>query len=410
MRELDVRRQRDSAQHYLTLDTASSALETTLWLASQAVGLPVAMLTIVNDCGQHIIASTGYLDIPRGPHPESLCHTVVSTGEPLIIADVATSDWVTASGSLLDSAIRTYIGVPLTGREGLVVGTLCLVDVEQREIDPRDVSLLFQFVSVAEEQLDRLRRLGPPLGSANELRGAIDAGQIVPWFQPVVELERERIIGYEALARWQHPSRGLLQPGEFIPLAEDSELIIDFDLAMLRQVTQVLAGWQLTDPELNATVSVNLSARHFRYDECVDRLYDAATSTGVLPESIVFELTETSAFSADDKICGFLSQLRDRGFRVLLDDFGTGWSTLEHLTHLPTDGVKIDHSTSSMLGTQVGDAVIRAVAALARELGKTTIIEGIESPAQAALARSLGCTHAQGFLWSAAMHADALLL
>jgi len=407
MRELDARRQRDSAKHYLGLDVSSSALRTTLGLASHALDCPIAMLTIFDQTGQHIVVSSGQSRTSRGAHPESLCRKVVHTGKPLTVGDLSASEfsdepYVRASG------VRAYGGVPVTGREGLVVGTLCVVDMRARDFGRSDVTRLRRFAAVLEDQLDLLRRIGAPLGSVKDLARAIDTEQIVPWYQPMVELERERVVGYEALARWQHPTRGLLQPEDFIPLAEDSEVVIDLDLSVLEQAGRVLAGWRQTDPGL--TVSVNLSARHFDHDECVDRLHESAMAAGVLPDAVILELTETSAFAADARNCGFLHELRARGFRVHLDDFGTGWSTLDHLTRLPIDGVKIDHSTSSMLGTRVGDAVVRAVAGLAHDLGKTIIIEGIESPAQAAAARALGCTHAQGYLWSAPMHADAVLL
>lgn len=406
MRELNARRRYDSAKHYLELDASGSALHTTLTLAAHALDCPDAMLSVFDAAGQTIIVSARGGG-PQRLHAETPCHSIVRTGEHIAVDDLRASSFASLP-FVRSSGLRAYVGVPVMGREGLIVGTLCVADVRPHQVGADDVRRLCRFASVIEEQLDLLRRQGRPLGSARELIHAIDTAQITPWFQPIVELDREQVVGYEALARWQHPVRGLLQPEDFIPLAEDSELIVELDLAVLYQAAGLLDTWRQTDPVVS--VSVNLSARHFAYDGCVDRLAEAVDSAGVIPEAVVLELTETSAFAANPRNCGSLQALRDHGFRILLDDFGTGWSSLDHLTRLPSDGVKIDHSTSSMLGTRVGDAVVAAVAGLARELGKSVVIEGIESPAQAAAARDLGCTHAQGYLWSAPMHADAVLL
>ncbi len=408
MRELKLRRQNDSAKHYRDLLASSSAIRTTLALAAESADFPVAMLNILDDIEQYTLVALGTHARTSLPREGTICDGVVRTGTPRVIPDLD-ADGHGELLSLRRSGMRAYVGVPLTGREGLIVGTMCLLDVQPHALDEAALARLMQFARVIEEQLDLLRRLGPSRhgASVSELAVAIDEGQIVPWFQPVVDLRTERVVALEALARWEHPTRGLLQPADFIPLAEDSELIIDLDLAILRAAARSLGSWRLTDPE--AAITVNISGRHFEHPECIDRLHQAVLAAEVPPEAVVLELTETSAFAASEGNIAYLARLRQLGFRVLLDDFGAGCSTLEHLVYLPCDGVKIDRATTKALRTPSGDAVVRAVAGLDGELGKPVVIEGVEWAEQAAWACTLGCTHGQGYLWSAPVRAEALL-
>ncbi|MEO5833602.1 MAG: EAL domain-containing protein, partial [Nakamurella sp.] len=260
-----------------------------------------------------------------------------------------------------------------------------------------------EFAQVVEDQLDLLRRLREQrldIGVATaEIARAINDGEIVPWYQPVVDLDSGAIVGFEALARWDHPIRGLDDPRRFIPVAEDSDLIVDLDLAVIRQALAEFARWLQTHPDLR--LSVNLSARHLHSPDSAGLLMDSVTEAGVRPESITLELTETIAIDVrDGSIPRMVAQLRQAGFQVWLDDFGTGWSSLEQLLWLSVDGIKIDRAVAVALGTPVGDALTSAVTGLAVALGLRTTIEGIETAAQADRARERGCDYGQGYLWS----------
>ena len=221
----------------------------------------------------------------------------------------------------------------------------------------------------------------------------------MPWYQSVVDLTTGETVAYEALARWQHPSGDVDDPRQFVQVAEDSDLIVELDLEVIRQALSDLSRWQRTTPALR--MSVNLSARHFDHPETVRRLRTAAANAGVSPEAVHLELTETMRLTPGrTRIAGVVQQLRDIGFRVWLDDFGTGWAALDHLLWLQVDGIKIDRAVTVALGTPIGDALTQAVTGLAKALGLRTTIEGIETQHSADLSRARGCDYGQGYLWA----------
>lgn len=382
-------------------------MRTSLALAAESLAFPVAALHILDDVEQRTIASVGAASGVSTPRYDTFCDRVVRSGEPVAIANIEAQQH-SAARALREEGMRAYVGMPLIGREGLPVGTVCMLDVQPHSVDGPGMRRLAQFAAVIEEQLDLLRRQVPSRasGDARELAIAIEAGQIVPWFQPIMDLQTERVIAVEALARWEHPRRGLLPPSEFVPLAEDSELIIDLDISVLRQAARMARIWRQFDPQM--LINVNISGRHFGHRQFIDRVREAVASADLAPEAVVLELTETSYVASNDTNVTMLAQLRELGFQVLLDDFSNGHSSLDQLLHLPCDGVKIDRATTAALRTPSGDAVVRAVVGLATELGKIVVIEGVEYRDQADCARELGCTHGQGYFWSTPLHANAV--
>ncbi|MBB3328786.1 EAL domain-containing protein (putative c-di-GMP-specific phosphodiesterase class I), partial [Friedmanniella antarctica] len=182
------------------------------------------------------------------------------------------------------------------------------------------------------------------------------------------------------------------------PVAEQSDLILDVDLAVLRRAFADLAEWQQTRPGF--WVTANLSTRHLGHAGWLDQLQDAAATAGVDPTTVILELTETAA--PDDAGSGRLvvDAMRDLGFHVWFDDFGSGWSALSDLGRFTVDGIKIDRSYADQLGTKTGEVVIAALVSAAAELGLSVTIEGIETPSQYERARNLGCHFGQGYLWS----------
>ena len=405
----DWRRAR-SARHYLIDADLACRLSTTVVLAARALDFPQAMVNILDMEYQHTISTFGGTERAVEPRPETFCDTVVRTGQALIVENAMTHPGFASLRSVITGEISTYIGVPLVGRESLIVGSLCVIDPHARTVNAEQISRLVEFGKIVEDQLDLIRRLKElrqgGVAATAALDTAIRQGEIVPWYQPVIELSTGRTVGYEALARWEHPGGRVDEPDSFVPLAEDSDLIIDLDLAVMRTALHQLKVVQRSDRTLR--MSVNLSGRHFLHDDWLSAIRDVVAETGVDARDVDLELTETVQLSSGFCDGAVVQRLRDDGFRVVLDDFGTGWSSLEYLLRLPANGVKIDRAVSAALGSTIGDALTRAVTGLARDLGLVTVIEGIETVEQARQAKLLGCQLAQGFIWSAPLPAADL--
>jgi FOG: EAL domain len=220
----------------------------------------------------------------------------------------------------------------------------------------------------------------------------------VPFYQPLVDLGTGRVAGFEALARWEHPDRGLLAPVDFIPPAEDTDIILELDRLIIGQAFEDVVPWLDTYPDLG--VSVNLSSRHFEQIDGVEHIRVLADAAAINPSSATLEVTETVILAADPGNRSQVMELRDAGFRIVLDDFGTGFSSFENVLRLPIDGLKLDRAETQQLGTRAGDAVTRALVGLARDLELALVIEGVETRVEADIAQRLGCGQAHGHLWS----------
>lgn len=232
--------------------------------------------------------------------------------------------------------------------------------------------------------------------SPREVADGVAAGEVLAWFQPVVNLGSGRRDGVEALARWRSPTRGLVPPGVFVPVAERSHLAVELDLAVWEHALSVVAARRRVEPGLR--VSLNFSARHTHTTACPDRLSDLVARAGVPPGAVDVELTESVHLGPHAH--GVLTELRARGFGVLIDDFGTGWATLAAVLELPHDGLKIDRSITSKLHTPAAAAVVHGITAgVGRIEGYRVIAEGVETAAQATALVELGLTHGQGYHW-----------
>jgi Amt family ammonium transporter len=228
------------------------------------------------------------------------------------------------------------------------------------------------------------------------LHRALDHGELRVHLQPFVDIGRGEVDGYEALVRWEHPARGLLEPAEFIPLAEETGLIVPLGRYVLREACATAAGWS----DACATVAVNLSARQLAQPDVVEVVAEALAESGLVPERLCLELTESAVLEAG--AAETLHRLKALGVRLALDDFGTGWSSLAHLRAFPIDVLKLDRSFVSGLGTEPQDtAIAAAVIALGHALGVRCVAEGVETAAQLAVLEELGCDTGQGFLFAA---------
>ncbi|MDP2006479.1 MAG: EAL domain-containing protein [Rubrivivax sp.] len=238
-----------------------------------------------------------------------------------------------------------------------------------------------------------------------ELRGAIAKGQLAVVYQPVFELGplpglgNGRLAGFEALVRWQHPQDGTLAPADFLPVAEESGLMLQLSDFVMHCACHQLRQWQLSDPNLaELTMSINLSAHDLAHPALVARVSRALVEAGVKPEHLTLELTENILMSQIEGVAGQLAALRRLGAHLAVDDFGTGYSSLSHLSKLPIDSLKIDRSFIAHLQPGSDDAaVVGAIIQLGGSLRKVVVAEGIESASQMAQLRDLGCGFGQGF-------------
>ena len=232
-----------------------------------------------------------------------------------------------------------------------------------------------------------------------DLRKALENGEFELYYQPIITLETEKVNAFEALIRWNHPQRGQISPAQFIPLAEETGLILPLGEWVLRTACSQAVKW----PE-PLGVAVNLSATQFKGRNIVQLAMNALASTGLAPNRLDLEITESVLLQDEANTLAVLHQLRDIGIRISLDDFGTGYSSLAYLRNFPFDKIKIDRSfVREMLVRQDCRAIVRAVVGLARSLGITTIIEGVEAKDQLDAAKSDGCHEAQGYLFSKPM-------
>ena len=235
-----------------------------------------------------------------------------------------------------------------------------------------------------------------------ELRTALARGEIVAHYEPLVSLETGEIVGVEALARWRHPRRGLLDPAAFLPVAEDSGLIVQVDEAVLqRALTDATAWRRVLGPERGLLLSVNVSSRNLLSGDLVDAVRDALAAHDWAADELAIELTEGVLLHDDEALQRTLADLRELGVSIVVDDFGTGFSSLGYLHRFPVDTVKIDRSFVERLGARGSEAaLVAAVVGMADALGLQTIGEGVETAAQRDALAELGCRLAQGFLFS----------
>jgi len=223
-------------------------------------------------------------------------------------------------------------------------------------------------------------------------------GEFVPYYQPIVDLETGRLVALEALARWNHPDLGIVLPSGFIPIAEASDLIVTLGTFMLAAACKALVQWRAIAGREKLLVAVNLSARQFRKTGFLDIVRRTLDETGLPADALHLELTE-SMLIGDDGSIATLEALAEAGIGISIDDFGTGYSSLSYLTRLPVDLIKIDRSFVSTLNKQSGgNAVVRAIIAMAHSLKLTVIAEGVETAEQLAFLRAERCDEIQGYL------------
>jgi diguanylate cyclase (GGDEF)-like protein len=235
-----------------------------------------------------------------------------------------------------------------------------------------------------------------------DLQGAVELGQLRLAYQPLVELASERLVGVEALVRWEHPDRGMVLPGEFIEIAEENGTILPIGRWVLREACEQAVRWQRAGLAPDSQfLSVNISAREIQQPDFVAAVEEALAWAGLPASALLLEITETALLRATPSTIATLESLRTLGVRVVIDDFGTGYFSLSHLRQFPVDALKIAGEFVQVSETDSrSSALAGAVVALGESLGIATVAEGIETPDQAARMRSLGCTYGQGYFFA----------
>lgn len=244
-----------------------------------------------------------------------------------------------------------------------------------------------------------------------ELTEAIEQNQLVLHYQPIVDLNTWQVSGCEALVRWNHPERGLLSPNRFIPVAEESDLIVALGDWVIREASRQLREWTDETPTAaNLRMSVNLSVRQLQNPAIASDIIEILSESDISPDRFTIEITETLMMEREQEFADRLQQLRSKGFRLAVDDFGTGYSSLGYIQQFAMDIIKIDRSfVDRMKGSASASGLVRTIIEIATELDCVTVAEGIETPVQASRLARLGCNYGQGYYFSKPIDAQEFI-
>ncbi|MBA4743606.1 MAG: EAL domain-containing protein, partial [Azoarcus sp.] len=239
----------------------------------------------------------------------------------------------------------------------------------------------------------------------NDLRVALKGGQLELHYQPQVSLSQRRVVGVEALLRWNHPENGLISPAIFIPIAEELGLIGELSHWVLEQACEQLAAWRKRGHD-NVSMSLNLAAYDFDRGDIVAEVTDCIARHGLQPGQITLEITEHMMMQDTPGVTAKVRRLREAGVGIAIDDFGTGYSALAYLQKLPISALKIDRSFVKDLGGLMTNPIISAIIGIARGFDLDLVAEGVEHAQQAAMLRALGCDVMQGYYFARPVPAD----
>lgn len=245
------------------------------------------------------------------------------------------------------------------------------------------------------------------LNLENDLRRAVERREFQVYYQPIIMLETREIAGFEALIRWNHPERGFVSPAEFIPLAEETGLILEIGQWVLREACRQIQQWQWLAPnEKPLTMAVNLSGKQFKQPDIIEQIKKTLQETNCDPRTLKIEITESAVMENAEAATQMLTQLRDLGVQISIDDFGTGYSSLSYLHRFPVTTLKIDRSFIGRMGAgDENSEIVRTIMTLAVNLGMDVVAEGVETEEQLRQLTALKCEYGQGYLFSKAVDA-----
>jgi EAL domain-containing protein (putative c-di-GMP-specific phosphodiesterase class I) len=369
------------------------------------------------------------LELPR---KDSIFDLVLAEDGPVVVPDISSHPLhERLSTRLRRHKEASFASVPVRSFDGRVLGVLTVFSRKPcPEMQPEAIRTLESLAEMVSSQLE-LRRLRNTINknkrglrrvhhaaaiankswpSRTDLRQALDQRQFVLYYQPEIDLATRRIVGLEALIRWAHPERGLIPPMDFIPLAEESGLILPIGDWGLGEACSQIQKWCYEDPRhASLRVGVNLSARQFSREGLADHVEDLLAQSGISSRQLGLEMTESSIIPNMRIALEVLGSLRRLGVSLLMDDFGTGYSSLSYLHSFPFDVLKIDRSFVCRMTE--GDQplqIVRTIIELARVLGMDVVAEGIETHKQYHLLRGMGCRYGQGYLFAHPMSAEAV--
>jgi EAL domain-containing protein (putative c-di-GMP-specific phosphodiesterase class I) len=405
---------------YGVLDTGRDAVFDGLTrIAARICRTPFAAISLIDRHRQWTLSAHG-LRPGEVPREESICSDVVAAGVPVVVPDLTAVPRYAALPSVAGpGGLRAYAAVPLVGRDGLPLGTLCAFDTRPRTFDPDDLASLADLARQVTTTLE-LRRCDTALGLTGpelvaearrpeSLRRALDEGQFLPWFQPLVDLRDGTVTGLEALVRWQHPTHGLLTPAAFLPGLEAGTLSSWTTRAVLDESLRVVADLRDRGTTLPDGVGVNLSGQQFVRPGLARHVLDRLAAHGLPGSALTLEITETTEITDVLLAREELLTLREAGVHVAADDYGVGWSNLVRLLRLPVSGLKIDKElVTGLVGDPVREHMVASAVALAGEMGLTVLAEGVETEAVRRRLLELGCSRGQGWLFGAALPAADL--
>ena len=363
------------------------------------------------------------------PRAGSVFERVLAEDGPVVVPDISRDPHFEGGPKRIRRLdVVSFAGAPVRSSCGKILGTLTVFGCQPRRAMAVDeLRMLESLADMAASQLElrMLRKSARGHGSRRsraarstpekwprkiDLRQALENREFVLYYQPEVELATRRVFGFEALIRWAHPERGLVPPMDFIPLAEESGLILPIGDWGLSEVCDQIRKWNLADPvHQSLRVCVNLSARQFAREGLADHVEALLRESGVSSRQLGLEMTESSLIPEMSTALEVLGSLRRLGVSLLMDDFGTGYSSLSYLHAFPIDVLKIDRSfVERMTDGEQPLQIVRTIVELARALGMDVVAEGIETIEQYRLLRDLGCRFGQGFLFARPLPVEAV--
>lgn len=402
-------RDRDRAESLGTYGLAGGArpeLRGIAAIAARAAGMPSAAVGFLVGDSFVIHSSVGLTgsDLPRD---QSLAAVVVESAAELVLPDARAAGL--GRGVLVPGPVGAFAGVPLVGRDGLAIGALVVADRVPRPIGVEVLAVLRTLADgiVARLELRRLDAWGGRPGADPgmdpvRLRRALEDGELVPYFHPMVDLASGRTVAFEALLRWAHPELGMVAPGRFLPAVEASGLMFPVGRHVLAEALGELAALRRRSPGARQVkMAVNASPLELVHERYAAAVLDELAMQGLRPEALVVEVTETAAFVDERLAVRQLAELREAGVEIALDDYGAGHSSALRLLRLPLDAIKLDRELVCDVDTdRRARAVVRSSVAMAAELGLAVVAEGVETESQREALLALGCMLGQGWLFA----------